>query len=99
MRRATDTTSHVRRTVVLAVVGLVAPLLASTPATRAAAAPTGPGTVVHAAPLRHDLWIPRATSRAWRLEYVTTDSHGDRALSTGTVFVPHGKPPKGGWPV
>ncbi|GAA1909074.1 alpha/beta hydrolase family protein [Nocardioides marmoribigeumensis] len=58
-----------------------------------------PGTVVSSAPLPKRLWIPRATSRAWRLTYVTRDSHGHRALSTGTVFVPFGTPPRGGWPV
>ncbi len=57
------------------------------------------GTVVDSAPLPKRLWIPRSTSRAWRLTYVTSDSHGHRALSTGTVFVPFGTPPRGGWPV
>ena len=51
------------------------------------------------APLRKGLWIPKSTSRAFRLTYVTKDSHERRATSTGTVFVPHGRPPKGGWPV
>src|SRR5689334_11948794 len=58
-----------------------------------------PGTVVRSEALPRRLWIPRSTSRAWRLTYVTRDSHGARALSTGTVFVPFGTPPKGGWPV
>ncbi len=58
-----------------------------------------PGTVLRSAPLRHDLWIPRSTSRAFTLTYVTKDSHERRARSTGTVFVPHGQPPRGGWPV
>src|SRR5690349_23391929 len=98
MRRATNTT-NVRRCVGLAMIGLVAPLLAGLPGTQAVAAPSRPGTVVESARLRHDLWIPKATSRAWRLTYVTRDSHGARALSTGTVFVPFGTPPKGGWPV
>jgi len=98
MRRAASTT--VRRATALVVTGLVTVLLTpSLPASPAQAAPTRPGTVVDSAPLRHGLWIPKATSRAWKLTYVTTDSHGDRALSTGTVFVPHGTPPKGGWPV
>jgi hypothetical protein len=58
-----------------------------------------PGAVMRSAPLRKALWIPGSTSRAWKLTYVTTDSHGDIALSTGTVFIPHGRPPRGGWPV
>jgi Secretory lipase len=58
-----------------------------------------PGTVVKAAPLRHALWIPGTTSRAIKLTYVTTDARGRRTLSTGTVFLPKGRAPRGGWPV
>lgn len=58
-----------------------------------------PGTVLRSAPLRRDLWIPRSTSRAFKLTYTTKDSHERRARSTGTVFIPPGQPPKGGWPV
>lgn len=106
--------SRTRRTSALlaATLGLSLALsLASTPATgassttndrgttaRAARLPA-PGTVLRHAPLRKGLWIPRTTSRAFRLTYVTKDSHERRATSTGTVFLPHGKPPKGGWPV
>jgi hypothetical protein len=69
--------------------------------TRAASELQGltPGTVLRSGPLPRRLWIPKATRRAWKLTYVTTDSHGERALSTGTVFIPHGTPPRGGWPV
>ena len=62
MRRAT-TTTRVRRCVALGAIGLVAPLLAGVPGTQAVAAPPRPGTVTASAPLRHDLWIPKATSR------------------------------------
>ena len=58
----------------------------------ASAALPRPGTVLRSAPLRRDLWIPRSTSRAFKLTYVTKDSHERRARSTGTVFVPHGQP-------
>jgi hypothetical protein len=64
-----------------------------------AASLPAPGTVVASAPLPKRLWIPRSTSRAWKLTYVTRESHGRRALSTGTVFIPFGAPPRGGWPV
>lgn len=57
------------------------------------------GTVLESGPLRHDLWIPRTTSRAFKLTYVTTDAFGHKVPSTGTVFLPKGKAPKGGWPV
>ena len=58
-----------------------------------------PGTVVKAAPLRHGLWIPGTTSRAFKLTYVTSDARGRRALSTGTLFLPKGRAPRRGWPV
>ncbi len=81
---------------------VAAPALAAPAASGADRAQTDlprPGTVLRSAPLRKGLWIPRSTSRAWKLKYVTLDSHERRARSTGTVFIPHGKPPKGGWPV
>src|SRR4051794_467096 len=58
-----------------------------------------PGTVLRSGPLPRRLWIPKSTRRAWKLTYVTTGPHGERARSTGTVFIPHGTAPKGGWPV
>ena len=58
-----------------------------------------PGAVVSAKPLRHGLWIPGTTSHAYKLKYATTDARGRRALSTGMVFLPKGKAPRGGWPV
>jgi hypothetical protein len=58
-----------------------------------------PGKVVSAKPLPHRLWIPGTTSRAYKLTYVTTNAHGKRALSSGMVFVPKGRAPRGGWPV
>jgi hypothetical protein len=58
-----------------------------------------PGTVVSAAPLKRQLWVPRTTRSAFALKYVTTNAFGHRALSTGTVFLPKGKMPRGGWPV
>jgi hypothetical protein len=65
----------------------------------AAAAPPAAGEVVSAKPLPRDLWIPGTTARAFKLTYGTTDARGRRALSTGTVFVPKGRAPRGGWPV
>ena len=57
------------------------------------------GTVLQAGPLKRSLWIPRTTSRAYKLTYVTTDAFGHKAPSTGTVFLPKGRAPRGGWPV
>jgi hypothetical protein len=58
-----------------------------------------PGTLVRAAPLPRRLWIPDTTRAAFRLTHVTTNAFGRRALSTGAVFVPKGRAPRGGWPV
>src|SRR5215218_4359912 len=71
------------------------------PAGEAGARPSlgAPGAVVSAAPLKHRLWIPKTTRAAFRLKYVTTNARGKRALSTGTLFLPKGKPRRGGWPV
>jgi len=71
------------------------------PAGEAGARPStgGPGALVAAAPLKHRLWIPKTTRAAFRLKYVTTNARGKRALSTGMLFLPKGKPPRGGWPV
>ncbi len=71
------------------------------PAGAAGARPSlgSPGAVVSAAPLKHRLWIPKTTRAAFRLKYVTTNARGKRALSTGTLFLPKGKAPRGGWPV
>ncbi|MSZ76314.1 MAG: lipase [Actinobacteria bacterium] len=49
-------------------------------------------------PLKKDLWIP-GTGRAVKVTYATTDPFGESATSTGTIFVPKGKAPAGGWPV
>lgn len=61
--------------------------------------PRAAGGVVSAAPLKHRLWIPKTTRAAFRLKYVTTNARGKRALSTGTLFLPRGRAPRGGWPV
>ncbi|MBY4208057.1 lipase [Rhodococcus fascians] len=68
------------------------------PATAAPAVSGKAGEVVAAEPLRPDLWVAGAAS-AEKLTYVTTDSFGRNALSTGTVFYPRGEAPEGGWPV
>jgi hypothetical protein len=87
-------------TAALAAIAATLPGTALADAGGAVAAKAGkPGTVVAHAPLRHGLWIPGTTSRAFKLTYVTTDARGRRARSTGMLFVPKGRPPRGGWPV
>ena len=82
---------------ILVVAGLV--LLGPVGEAGARPAPDKPGAVVSAAPLKQRLWIPKTTRAAFRLKYVTTNARGERALSTGTMFLPKGTPPRGGWPV
>lgn len=88
---------------VLAAAGVLpistAAAIAPAPAVPAGAALPAPGTVVSAVPLDKELWVPDTTERAFRLTYVTTNSFGERATSTGTLFLPHGTAPEGGWPV
>jgi Secretory lipase len=77
----------------VAAVALLSP--ASSPA-----APKGPvGRVVSVEPLPKALWLPETTRKAVTLTYVTKNAKGKRAVSTGIVFVPKGRAPKGGWPV
>jgi hypothetical protein len=98
MRQALVTT--VGTALIAGLGGLTAPEAVVAAGVHASATEARPaGTVVAAAPLRHRLWIPGTTSRAFKLTYVTTDARGRRALSTGTVFVPKGQAPRGGWPV
>jgi hypothetical protein len=73
-------------------VALVAPALAPA-ATRPA------GTVTGATRLDPKLWIPGTTGKAFRLTYETSNGRGGKAVSTGELFLPKGRAPKGGWPV
>jgi predicted esterase len=78
---------------------LIAAVIAAVLVVPVTAEARAPGAVVSAKPLRHGLWIPGTTSRAYKLKYVTTDARGRRALSTGMVFLPKHEAPRGGWPV
>ena len=57
------------------------------------------GTLLASSRLQRKLWIPSQTRKAFALKYVTTNAFGRNAASTGTVFIPKGSPPRGGWPV
>ncbi|MFW0786215.1 lipase family protein [Gordonia sp. CPCC 206044] len=56
------------------------------------------GTLIRQVPLAPGLSVP-GSARAYRILYATPDQHGRTATSTGAVFLPHGTPPAGGWPV
>ena len=79
----------------IALAALVCTLIPTT----TAAASERVGTVISAEPLDRKLWIPDTTDQAFRLTYVTTDVRGNRALSTGELFIPKGSAPPGGWPL
>lgn len=81
--------------------GLVAPApaVADTPDQAAARiADLTPGTLTSLEPFDQGMWIP-GTARAWKVAYRTTTANDQPALSTGTVYVPEGPAPEGGWPV
>lgn len=56
------------------------------------------GELITAVPLDPALSVAGA-GQAWRILYSTPDQHDRPAVSTAAVFVPHGTPPPGGWPV
>ena len=84
--------------VTAAVASSMVTALLAVPAAAAPAITQEIGDVVSTRDLDRDLWIPGAAS-AEVLTYVTTDTFGEKALSTGTVFLPPGTAPEGGWPV
>jgi hypothetical protein len=60
-----------------------------------------PGTIIAATDLgRSDPWTESATSLAKRITYTSRSGIDDtRTHVTGSVFVPKGQPPQGGWPI
>lgn len=62
-------------------------------------APSGPaGTLLAEVPLDPRVGLSGA-ARQLRVAFTTVDQHGQAAVSTGTVFLPPGEAPAGGWPV
>jgi acetyl esterase/lipase len=56
------------------------------------------GTLIRSVPLNPALSV-RGSANAYRILYSTVNQHGDPAVGTAAVFVPHGGQPQGGWPV
>lgn len=56
------------------------------------------GSIVTQEPLDDDLVVSRA-SRGWLFEYRTSGPQGQDATSLGTLYLPQGEVPEGGWPV
>ncbi|KAA1430338.1 alpha/beta hydrolase family protein [Mycolicibacter arupensis] len=66
---------------------------------RSYAGPIPPeGGLITTVPLDPALSVTGA-AKAFRILYATQDQHDRPAVSTAAVFVPHGAPPAGGWPV
>ncbi|WP_157226537.1 lipase family protein [Gordonia soli] len=75
------------------------PAVASATPTSISATPTArPGAVLRVETLPAELVLTRASS-ARHFEYSTTGPNGRAATSLGTLYVPKGTPPRGGWPV
>ncbi|MEV0431850.1 lipase family protein [Nocardia sp. NPDC050413] len=60
--------------------------------------PAEPGSIVSSRVLAADELIPHA-GKGYRILYRTTGHNGQGEVSGGTVYVPAGTPPAGGWPV
>lgn len=56
------------------------------------------GSIISVEELSDDLVLTGA-SRGWLFEYATEGPHGQQATSLGTLYVPPGLAPSGGWPV
>lgn len=60
----------------------------------------GPGSLLTATTLPAvDLRVRAATTLAARFTYRSTSVDGDGTTASGSVFVPRGRPPAGGWPI
>ena len=88
-------TTQVRR-LALGAAAVLAITFAGPPATAAPTVPIGAVSAIEELP--RDFWIP-GTATAKRFTYTTSGPGYRDALSTGTVFIPKGAPPLGGWPV
>ncbi len=82
--------------------GIVTALLAALTFVGAATAGSAPattaGTLVSSVALPPDKWVPGAAS-ATGVTYWSTGPADQPMLSSGAIYVPHGEPPAGGWPI
>lgn len=82
----------------LRLLGAIVPVAAALLAPLPAAAADAPGSVVRTAPLPADR-LPASAAEGYFVEYASTGSGGAPATVSGTVYLPAGTPPPGGWPV
>jgi hypothetical protein len=84
-----------RRIIALCAALALGPLV---PESARAAGHAPAGRPVDVAPVDPALRLAGA-GHAWRIAYRSTSWNGDPTVTTGTVTVPRGRPPSGGWPV
>ncbi|MFB8003691.1 lipase family protein [Nocardia sp. NPDC056000] len=82
----------------MALAALVAAATTVTPALAAAQPTAGPGTIVRSEPLAESDLIPGA-AHGYRVVYRTTGQNGEPQISGGSIFLPAGAAPPGGWKV
>ena len=88
----------IRTTVLAAVVAVALPTALASAATADAEPGELPGAVLTAEELPPDLVLTRASS-GYLFTYATTGPRGEPATSLGTLYLPKGEEPEGGWPV
>ncbi len=94
-----DVRANVRRLLsVVAVASVIAALVPPAPASSGPAERTTRGAVNRVETLGHDLVLTHA-SGGRTFEYVTTGADGRPATSLGSLYLPKGEVPAGGWPV
>src|SRR4051795_12945602 len=89
---------YIRRFMVAGAVLVALLPVAAAPARAAEASRPANGRPVDVAALPAGLRLTGA-GRAWRLAYRSTSWNGRPTVVTGTVTVPRGRPPAGGWTV
>ncbi|MFB7718928.1 lipase family protein [Nocardia sp. NPDC056100] len=82
----------------MALAALVAAATTVTPALAAAQPTEVPGTIVRSEPLAESDLIPGA-AQGYRVIYRTTGQNGEPQISGGSIFLPAGDAPPGGWKV
>lgn len=83
---------------IAAIAGDGAPEANAAPAGAGHVPPGQRGALLTNRPLTNSAALPSAASNRY-VEYVSEGVHGRRITVSGTVSVPKGTPPKGGWPV
>ncbi|MBJ8348947.1 lipase family protein [Antrihabitans sp. YC2-6] len=82
----------------IAAISIALALLASSVTTAHSAPAKNPGAVVSVGDLPRDQWISGA-QQSLLIEYWSVGPTGEPMLSSGSLFIPDGVAPTGGWPI